>query len=1839
MPDFSFPDKVLKNADAAYSAAMKRADYPAALRALIDSSIASTSINPDSAATTAAAVEKFAARAEGSPSSALACLFAAKIYSDIYSARRWVYDSRTAPLLPLGSDVAQWTGKQFKYKINSLCSSALATADNTAKSPVTDWKSLITIPAGSTTICPTLYDFIAAKSLEFMTRYCSSDAKLPVSVLVPEARLGSVVSSLESSRPEAAAILGIYSKLSSIHSSNPMPRTYWTLKRIDYTCSRIYPSDFSKALAVKDSLLRSIYSELKGSEASCLPLIQLAENTAVDSKNAAEIYSWLKDAARRYPTFAQIACIKNRIAALSAKSAEIQCNTLITPGDTLSISVNGFNIPSATITLYRLPDNAYSTDTYAGIGRGAVVVERKPLSFKGSVPFKAEARTGFKISAPGRYIVVPSFSGASMRGNTYPIVHATSLCAGALIFDKSCVVVTEPLSGAPVSGADIITFSGRGRSRSKLGSTDASGFLSLKADFSGNIKPEKGSDTSAMTTYIYSIGRSQAPVQAINIYTDLGIYHPGDSMQWACAAYRSIGSNSAPIESARIEVIFRDANSTPVDTVTATTDGFGRIAGSFIVPEGMLTGRYSISAATVDNNESRATGSISFMVSDYKLPTFAVEISSVKANTPAQGDVCISGKVRTYSGMPLAGAGVNLTLASIPDWWRGSFSSVEFFNASTLTGADGSFHIIVTDSDFSLAPNPQGNFSAKIDATSSSGESQSASKVFARGAAYRISAALPANIDISAPVAIDVKVFDADGKSSAVKLTYTIVDARSGDTVGRGDFAPGSRINLASIASGVYDITFASLTPRLANPVTVSDIALYSPTDAMPPRKSPLWIPERSVAAGDSILIGTSAPKTYVLYTLWSPGKIHSSTWLQLAPGMHYISPSLPAGEKSLTASFMSVYNYVTTAADVAVKIPDPQSNLSIVVESWRDRLVPGARETITLRVANGDSTGTPAAVMLDMYNTALSNLAEPSFSFYTRKGYQPILRAISPVDYIERSYNLSSATRFLSCPDLNVPELNTYGKSFAGSRRNGMIMYSRAAGAMLKADAVHDEMKMAVTEEVAEDMAYDVAEHSEALAPDAGAAESAAPAPQFAYRDSEVPLAFFAPMLTTAPDGSLAYTFTVPNANTSWTLRALAFDKAINPATASATATAAKPVMVQPNLPRFLRAGDSVEIRATVFNNEATPAGISTEIQFFDPATGATLSASECSDTIAANSSADITTQFTAPATSSMIGYRIKSSNGRYADGEQSIIPILPATSTTYESTDFYLSADATRSAIDLPQYPADAKVTLTYCANPLWYVVTALPGLQKCDIESATAAAASIFSAAVAKGLTERYPEIRKAIDAWSQSDKSDSTLTSMLSRNADLKSFLLQATPWVNDAQTDTERMQRLSLLYNNKEYESTLASSIALLDKLQSADGGIAWIAQYREASLWATTSVLSTIGVLNRLNMMPSDKKLADICSKALAYMQRQYTDIYSRHPHSSFATYARVASLWPGFKPSAIGRSMISREVQTILASWKNMSPADKADAAMLLHSTGNTASARTIMASVAQFATSTPQQGMWWPALADRSASLSQIAETADILTAYATITPQSADIDRIRQWLILQKANMNWGESATVSKVIAAILTSSPSWIKSAGNVKVKLGSRRLTPEAAPYTGEFRISLDAAKASGAVLSFDRAATPAWGAVTAISTSAMGSIGAASCQQLAISKTVYVKDGDGWKQPDSLKVGDKIKISLTIRSEASIDYVAISDERAACLEPVQQTPSPIWADGICFYRENNDTQTNIFIDRLPKGTFVLEYEMWINNSGSFASGIATAQSQYSPQISAHSAGGRIEVK
>lgn len=1832
-PDFAYPQKVTTPAEANIATALETGNRQYLIKSLVEYSIAQTLIDSDNLPHIIERIEIIANDEKDPCIKAILHVLLIDIYDEIYNSNKWKYDQRNNPLIPLPKDFNTWDGNQFKHKILTLCDLALANPNPLKVSPLKEYTSIITHNNLTFQFYPTLYDFIARHIIDKIERYANTSNTIPIRYLCEYGSFINLKFTYTSSITKR--ILSLYQNLISLNVNHQAAFIDCDIARISFLNNAVYNSNNRKIF----ELLQELFSDFNNSEYSAEILIAMYEYTQnINEKKW--LYNNIKTYLEKYPDYTRRNCLENLINEISSSSISIYAPKTIVPGDTLNISINNNNTSQFKLNIYYIDENSKTRDRYLfnEVSTQATLINSIQLISDSIVPFFDKSEINITLDKPGYYFLVPLIKGDTIdKMRNYSTIRCSNLTLMESKYsNKHCITIVNSKSGYPIENVDIFNIKNN-ILINKVTSTDNSGHAYINKYGNYNIVATKD-DNLSNTEYLYISEDKSTTSFMGKCLTDLAVYHPGDSLKLSAIIYQINNKNRKPYTNKIVSIKIYNPNHQEVDTISLHTDKWGRITHKYKLPTDGITGMWTISAF---KEKDYVTGT-QFTVSDYKLPTYFIQISEVLTNSPEIGAVTLTGKAETYSGFPLADIDIDLNLSVSPRniWWRAaSFNS--FYSTKTKTDSNGNFTIILPSELFESSPIQNGIFNAKITSTSSNGESQETDKTFTLGKAYNILASLDENIEISKPINLDIKISDINYNAINDTIHYFI--KKEDKTIYQGKFLPDHpTINLKSVPSGCYSFIFTLADSTIAQPYRIDNICLYRNTDKMPPIETPLWVPITTYTLNDgtqeaSILYGTTSPNSHIEYFIWNSSKIISKGWLTPSPGLHHFAVSLPEDLTNLTVSFRTYNNYTCTTSQVEINLKNSTPSITLKAESFRDKITPGAKETWKFRVTDNTGNGAKSALILDMYAKALDQIKNTPWN-----------KQFIPSKILGNSLSLSSFYQgYVSyrtydhlnknsvCPQLTIPQINTYGYNLVSTRRNVFNLFS----------SMRLESK-AITTSTKEMKINDAVETEEAMIADNGKAidtNISQASDNFYYRATEEPLAFFEPMLTTDDDGHLSFQFTVPNANTTWTFYAIAYNHDLLTANLSFDVVANKPIMVQPNKPRFLRSGDNTEIQASIMNNSDSVQTINTIVEIFDYSSLKTLQHYTYNNIVKPLQSAVISTSIIAPHNSTFIGYRIKSSTNNFADGEQSLIPVLPSTSPIIETTPFYIAPDSSSFKMRLPPLPDNAQVTLQYCENPMWYCVTALPGLRSGESRSSTSAMAAIFSAAIAEGIIRNNPEIALAFKQWQQSDRSDSTLTSMLERNQDLKTILLNSTPWVMDARSDTERMTRLMLILDKNEIKQVYSQNIKLLKKLQHNKGGWRWIAESNEPSEWCTMNILEELGNLKRLGFLPNDKSLNDMITNAVKFLDDINARQYAKNPSGDYTRYVYIRDFYNNIKQSTAATRVTNGTLQQLISNWRDDNVTGKAIAATILNNHKYHSTAKQILNSIREYSRTSASIGMWWPSLDNTYHwSMGKVGATSLILDAFNAIEPSCADIDKIRQWLILQKGATDWGTSVITSQVISSILYSGTKWHRPAQGSIIKINNETIAPSNFEnITGYFRKNISDILSKKGILSIIKPSKmPSWGAIYRQYIQDNKNIKASSCDAVSIDKYIYHQtsspDGIRWEIADTLQIGDKVKIELVIKTTQDMDYIAIIDNRAACLEPVEQLPSPIFTEGIYFYRENRDATTNIFVNHLPKGTYLLTYEAYVNNSGSYSSGIASIQSQYAPELSAHSAGNII---
>lgn len=1855
-PDFAYPQQVIKDADKMLDSALKSGDGVTVVKALVQSGLAQTSISPDSLPAVISRIESVNAKEKDGVTHALLDLLLAEIYKQYYGADTYNLNQRPALANP-GTDITLWSGKEFKDKIIDLYDDAFRYSDALKKARIADYKPVIACDKGAEIFYPTLFDFASARAVAGISDLDAGRNKVLSELYFFDfvLRLPNVLS-----RPSKEAI-EIANRW--VLANEGAPRVAALLARYrlvdDYVVEDDEDDDGNETL---ETPLFRLYEENRNTPYAVEFL--LAENYYSPSVPQKRLYyNALKSFEKEHGEYFRINAVKNAIAELSLPSCGLSFPSQVARGKEFTVDVRMTNLPSTDVMIYRVKDQEVdiNTNNYRLSSCRSTPVARVTVTADDEVPFSETKKATFKLDDYGVYVITTPLQ-TDKREWLTAIYCSDMAMMDTRTADKLRVYTVSGVDGAPVDGATVTTYNNNGNKPSKLRTrtTGSDGAVDINPGDLRNIliQATKGADRfgDALGEYL-SRYRPEDEITTAFTRTALAIYHPGDTLDFVSVFYKYKGSTRSVVKNTDFKAVLRNTNFVAVDTIDIRTDDFGRAAASFAIPEEGLTGKYSIQL--FDKSLERLLAGDQVMVSDYKLPTYEAMVDSVTVND-ADGSVTVSGKAMTYSGFPVQNASVEATLSGLQRvWWRRD--AVQFHTDTLMTDADGCFRWTIAKETLAESPFAGGRYQVEFTVTSPSGENRTCQDSFSLSKEASITIEESGWIAAAKDTDCRITVNNPLGKPVDATLRLKLRNEADGKVYEIEAQSRGGRTtaDFSQLHSGEYELTAEAVGIEAKS--AEADVTIYNAADNNCPADVTLWVPERALTAPAGsrkaeIVYGTAIDNANVLMTVYSGKDIISEQWLKPVKGMNRVEVTVPQDYADISVRMSIVNDFKLRSEDMKVTVENPDAKLKVKVEHLRDRLTPLAGEQVTVKVTNAAGSGMGAAVILDMYSKALDNLASQSWVFYPASGYTSGAYFGNNI-LGSRSDSFRAALKNLKVEALSsAPEFNFYGMTWGGyGRYDGAMLYGNrmirgSRPMMMKMSSGVDDLNV-VREHKAEVVVEEIADCSlsecvtvgsaagiaveEEVAEDGGAPAKEKAAEQ--YRPSEVPLAFFAPMLSADAEGNVTYSFTVPNANTTWVLNALAYTDKLATDLDVREVISSKPVMVEPNMPRFLRTGDVAEVLATVMNATDESSAVVTTFEVIDPVDGSVIDTQTVDSEIAPRQSATVKFNIAAPATAGALMVRVKSSTESYSDGVQTLLPVLESSQPVIESSTFYLTPEQKEFTRELPGEKKDTQVTLSFCENPTWEVVSALPGLRSDDAQTSLAASAQIFAAAVSGYVMQLNPAIEPALKEWLASAKDAGEMLSMLNRNEELKQLVLAATPWVQQAQSDEERMTRLSMLFDRKEIDRSISAGIKLLQKMQRDNGGWSWTLNYDHPSEWVIMQILNNFAELRQLGCYPA--QLDGMVRKALGYIDAETAKAYSKYPDSDYSYYTYVRSLYRDVPMSTGAQRAYNASVQKTLKNWKKSRTVAKAADALVLYRNDYKAVAGEILNSVREFATSTPESGMWWPSV-DRSSwwSMTTVGQTAFILQAFNTIEPGCAEIDPIRQWLILNKITQDWGNSVDASACVAAILQCGSSWLNRPGDAVVTIDGNKLVADRMDkLTGQIVAKIDDAKGE---LKITRTVDgPAWGAVIEQSTQVMKDVKAHSIPELSISKEMFVKTGNGWAPADSFTVGQVVKVRLVMKALRDMDYVAVVDNRAATFEPVVQTPRPVYCDGLVFYLENRDAATNLFIDHLPAGQYVIEYEMNVNNAGRYASGLATIQSQYAPEMTAHSAGLSLRVE
>lgn len=1783
VPDFRYPETVINDATKQIEKADKKGNHKALVDGLMRLSIAKSQISADYMPELINHVDSFAARVSDVRAKSLLLGLESDIVVAAYQHESYKYDSRQKAGDVRPSDPREWCREDYEDRIIELTDSILYHRTELLATPVKDYESILEMPNVCPEFVPSLYDMLA--------HHCIAE-------------INDLADSYSNGNENSAArqcVAGIYASLLASHEEGSAPFIYSELQRIKDS-----ENNSKAAEAELKAHLLDLADKYKDSPYSVEILDYL-----VDLDSSPRTVALARKAVARHSNYPRINALRNFLKRIDQQTMGISYSEAAKPNEEILIDINKKNVDRITI-------RAYSVDGICDI-RMKNLKQMKPM-MEWSANLNADDRQTVRFPGlpTGRYILVPEFIDRNSHNAVIPNQTPSVLTVSAIdimmvnrINGDYFLMVVDTDSSKPIEGATVTVRKDEDGKIVKSLRTDANGYAMLNSlnDYGYYyFQAIVGNDHSrSLSTWLNNTSTDDNRHLKASVFTDRGVYRPGETVNFAVAAYIS---GVRFLETAKKKPLTVELQNTADETIasqTLQTDEFGRVSGSFTLPTDGLTGTFQL--VVVSGDMPVVWRNIE--VSEYKAPTFFIEINREKSELSDLQHVTIKGKAMTFSQMPLAETDVKVALSESFSWW---WDDMDFsdYETTVATDSNGEFSICVPAECFSAA---KGEIfvNAKVSATDSRGETQTASAILKMGkmASLPMLDNITANADKPVALSRDLKNFD--------NLTYEITDSAS-NVVKKGSLSPDNiTIDANNIASGEYTVKVSI--PDGSDSSSFR-LRLYRFTDAKPAFDTPMLVDKDAdikCAADGSFALnwGNSRPHWF-FYVIACDGNVTDYGWHHAEAGMHKFTGKAefaPRGSSCLCLYWTDKHE--TKSAFITLTPATPQDSIEIVAETFRDNITPGGKETWKLRIKNNNGKTFRSAVIANMYDAALNSICINTYRFSptytTADEYWQDFR--DPSDCHSSIY---SPLQMLDVATFVAPWLNYYGRQldydYFVSEYNSAPLRGYAA-AVPMADAKLEESL--VTKESKTD--------DEATEPDRQQSAN--------LRDEGIKTAFFLPGLVTNEQGEVTFTFDVPNRNTQWQFSAVAYTDDLHAHYINRIVSAAKQLMVQPNLPRFVREDDCVTISAAAQNNTDTEQTVDVVIDINGQKhtfKGIVLQA---------KSSKTVTASFNVPASTEVVVTTSVCQNGRTADGQRDRIAVLPATTDVVEASPFYITADKSRADIAIPHFNRNGRLTLEYADNPAWYAASALPSMQQ-TAETATAHIVNYYVATVASRIVADNQEIADAIAAWQKSP-----LKSRLEQNADLKTFALDNTPWSRRAETETDMMAHIADIADPATVQYRQQRALTALNDLQRPDGGFEWFRGCR-SSIWTTEEVLNLFGYLNEMGYYPADDAIAQqIVKRAVEYCDNYYNKMSKREGATrksviaSASDYIFIRSMLPVAAPADSIKWIADGVVDMAASGWGDYSIMGKAKAAILLANSGRNDVARNVVESLRQFARKSGDRGTYWDI-----DGIDKVTLASTALKALNKVNPDDPMIDDVRHWLLLAKETQCWGGATKACDAINALLTTGKNWTAAVRKApQIKVGNVKIDTDAAtPYFGYIRRSIDMKRNDGSISIRRDKGCPAWGAVYCQYNAPADSVKSHANADIRIEKQFYVYNSANTLRPDAtteFAVGDRIQVRLTIRSERDLDFVALTDNRGACFEPADQLSVYEWQDGTGSYRETRDSATNIFFSHISKGTYVITYDVYANNAGTYTSGIASLQCQYAPALTSHSAGTSLTVR
>ena len=1677
-----------------------------------------------------------------------------------------------------------------------------------------------------------------------------------------------------------AAVMQTYQSLLKAYDTET-EREGWLLTGIDALnyLYRNFSGNFSNDVCQQE--LRKwihTYPAVKTVPEAYLALAQFLQY----QNNQVERLRIVREGIAGYPRYEGINQLKNIEKEILNASLSLEIATAY-PGEQQSVKVNYKNLTGITLQLYKvnLPVTSavLQNRTTHFESKYARLQREEHFSLKPTTDY-LNVDTTLTIQAPqaGIYFLKAVPDGKKgVSDGTLMNVTALKTIYRPLPDGTLELVVVDAVSGQPVSEAEVTIYTEKGGGYSPQQTYQADKQGTLKLDFLNSNKYWYNAHTAAdnampilnlwKNDYYYKESKRK---EVLQLFTDRSIYRPGQTVYVSGLAYEMEKDSTRVLADKKYTVSLYDANNNETGKVEVRTNGFGSFSGQFVLPSPCLTGYFSLRAADT---------SVSFKVEEYKRPTFDVTFEPVKVEYQVGDSIEVVGMAKTFAGAPVQNARVHYNISRSYAWvWRFMGRGSARWEGEAMTDADGKFSVPVhfeIDSDRRESPLWYYTYNIQADVTDGAGETQQANLSLPLGSTSMVLNMdnLPDNLVKEKKLEIKLTAMNLSGEPVDTPVTYQVVEMEeqkdgqekegrkvlTGTVEANKSFVPEA---IYALPSGNYRLKLSAKDTQGRECTASKNFLLFSLNNKRPPFVITDWFYqdglEFDAASPATVYIGSSEKNVYLLYDVFAGNKRLESKRIELSDSV--VSFRFPYKKEygdGILVSMAFVKDGRLYSHNARIMKPAPEKKLQLKWTTFRDKLRPGQQEEWKLTVLYPDGSPAEAEMLATMYDASLDKI----YSAH-KLDFGVDFHYVVPLTYWNTSY-MRNAYLYVDFPlkrlravpleysELIIPSTGRmeamvvgYGGSPRATLAGALKIRGRsAANAVMNQEAVTD---MVLQEEMVETSAQEKVEM--------GSSEELAETGDIQIRENFAETAFFYPQLRTNEKGEVSISFVLPESLTRWTFMGLAHTRNVDYGKIEATATASKEFMLQPNMPRFVRVGDKANIAASLMNLSDKGVKGTVRMELFNPETEKVFYSQKQKFDVKGGETGHVNFTFEVSDKYAVMACRMVADGDTFSDGEQRYIPVLTDKQWVTETVPLNVNGEGahTFSLENLfnkhSKTASEQRLTVEFTAHPAWYAVQALPVVANPQNEDALSWATAYYAHSLAAFIVKENPRIKQVFDSWKAQGGTKETFMSNLQKNQELKNILLAETPWLTEATNEAEQKQRIATLFDLNTMNSQLAVSVEKLGELQNADGAWSWY-KGMQGSRYVTTQVMEMLVRLNALTHQDADSRMQPMIQKGFEYLGKQVAEEYKSmkeaekkgavglRPSEQVLRYLYICAL-DGKAPvdEKVNRYFIDK----LSGEGKELTIYGKALGAIILQQAGKVAEARLFMQSLMEYSVVTDEMGRYFDTPKARYSWFSyKIPTEVAAMEAIQRITKDTKAIDEMKRWLLKQKQTQTWETPiATADAVYALMATGASDLLANTGGVEITLGKEVIRTPADNAIGYIKKTVSGDVMNIKKVSVDKEGTGmGWGAVYAQYLESMDQIGEQG-NGLSVSRQLY-KGDEALNESAPLKVGDRITVRLTVKADRDMDFVQIKDDRAACMEPLQAVSGFRWGNGLGYYQATKDASTQFFIDQMRKGTYVIEYQVYVNRTGEYQAGIATVQSAYAPEFGGHTRGYRVMVE